>query len=81
MWPNPQLPADLVTFTKKSLMENFIFCAVLLEKYSTNQCCRRYIDINRMIKDFPIQISSHLKFETTNKLIVRSKASMSKYQR
>ena len=34
-----------------------------------------------MIKDFPIQISSHLKFETTNKLIVRSKASMSKYQR
>ena len=54
MWPNPQLPADLVTFTgeilnekynffvqwvmsnlricshllMKSLMENFIFCAV-----------------------------------------------------
>ena len=27
MWPNPQDPADLVTFTKESLMENFIFCA------------------------------------------------------
>ena len=29
MWPNLQLPADLVPFTKeKSLMENFIFCTV-----------------------------------------------------
>ena len=32
MWPNPQFPphfpADLVTLLKKSLMENFIFCAV-----------------------------------------------------
>ena len=26
---NPQFPADLVTFTEKSLMENFIFCAVI----------------------------------------------------
>ena len=29
MWPNPQEPADLVTFTEETLMENFIFCAVL----------------------------------------------------
>ena len=28
MWPNPQETADLVTFFKKSLMENFILCAV-----------------------------------------------------
>ena len=28
MWLNPQFPADLVTLLKKSLMENFIFCAV-----------------------------------------------------
>ena len=28
MWPNPQETSDLVTFSKKSLMENFIFCAV-----------------------------------------------------
>ena len=27
MWPNPQFPADLVNLPKKSLMENFIFCA------------------------------------------------------
>ena len=26
---NPQFPADLVTFTEKSLMENFIFCAMI----------------------------------------------------
>ena len=30
MWPNPQFPADLVTFTEESLMENFIFRAVLI---------------------------------------------------
>ena len=28
MRPNPHETANLVTFTKKSLMENFIFCAV-----------------------------------------------------
>ena len=28
MWPNPQETADLVNLLKKSLMENFIFCAV-----------------------------------------------------
>ena len=28
MWENPQFPADMVTLLKKSLMENFIFCAV-----------------------------------------------------
>ena len=28
MWPNPRFPADLVTFTEKYLMENFIFCEV-----------------------------------------------------
>ena len=30
MWPNPQFPAHLVTFTEKILNENFIFCAVLV---------------------------------------------------
>ena len=28
MWPNPQFPADLITFTEESLIEIFIFCAV-----------------------------------------------------
>ena len=28
MWSNPQETVDLVTFTEKILMENFIFCAV-----------------------------------------------------
>ena len=32
MWPNPQETADLVTFLKKSLIENFIFmCSVIGE--------------------------------------------------
>ena len=25
MWPNPQFPADLVTFTEEILNKNFIF--------------------------------------------------------
>ena len=29
MWPNPQFPAGLVTFTEEILNGNFIFCAVL----------------------------------------------------
>ena len=29
MWPNPEFPADLVTFPEEILMENLIFCAVL----------------------------------------------------
>ena len=29
MWPNPQFPADLVTFTEETVMENFIICALL----------------------------------------------------
>ena len=32
MSPNPQETADLVTFTEENLMENFIFCAAVLEK-------------------------------------------------
>ena len=45
MWPNPQYAADLITFMKKSLMENLIFCAVApskLARYYTI-CCRKPI--------------------------------------
>ena len=27
MWPNPQFPGDLVTFTEEILIENHTFCA------------------------------------------------------
>ena len=30
MWPNPPFPVDLSHLLKKSLMENFIFCAVFI---------------------------------------------------
>ena len=33
MWPNAQFPADLVTFTEESFIENFIFCAVSMSNY------------------------------------------------
>ena len=33
MWPNIQFSADSVTFLKKSLMENFIFLAVISNTY------------------------------------------------
>ena len=32
MWSNPLETADLVTFTEVPLMENFIFCAVIVSK-------------------------------------------------
>ena len=31
MWPSPQFPADLVTFTEEIRDRNFIFCAVTNE--------------------------------------------------
>ena len=34
MWPYPQEAADLVTFTEESLMENFIFCAMIFQFFS-----------------------------------------------
>ena len=34
MWSNPQFPVDLVTFTEKSLMENFIFWALQVKMES-----------------------------------------------
>ena len=30
MWPNPQFPADLVTFSREIWMENFIFVQCIL---------------------------------------------------
>ena len=30
MWPNPQFPADLITFTKEILNGKLHFCAVLI---------------------------------------------------
>ena len=42
MWPNSQFPADLVIFIEEPLLENFIFCAVVVPifysqlKYYTN---------------------------------------------
>ena len=39
MGPNPQETAELVTFTEESLIENFIFCAVLFEFLGTKITC------------------------------------------
>ena len=33
MWQNTQFPADLVTFTEETLMEDFIFCAVMISDF------------------------------------------------
>ena len=41
MRPNPQFPMDLVTFTEKSLMENFIFCAVKIKDDSVIASCSK----------------------------------------
>ena len=39
MWPNPQFPADIWSHSlKKSLMENFFFCAVSVHAMTTLHC-------------------------------------------
>ena len=47
MWPNPQFPADLVHLLKKSVMENFIFCAVVAYELADNNNGK-----TRLINDF-----------------------------
>ena len=41
MWPNPQFPSDLATFTEEILMENFIFCAVRSKSKAANRKVKR----------------------------------------
>ena len=36
MWPYPQFPEDFVTFYQESLMENFIFWAIIISISSTS---------------------------------------------
>ena len=49
MWPNPQETPDLVTL-KKSLMENFIFCAVYLKNELWNEVV--FLHVSRQIQLF-----------------------------
>ena len=54
MWLNPQFPADLVTLLKKSLIENFIFCAMNglhLNKHCTGDPALNFVKIIRSILD------------------------------
>ena len=37
MWQNPRETEDLVTFTEKSLMENFIFRAVVFTQFHSSE--------------------------------------------
>ena len=48
MWPNPQIPADLVTFTEEILSGKFIFWAMVLVQRSpdTPERLERPLDIN-----------------------------------
>ena len=42
MWPNPQETED---FLKKSLMENLIFCAVILDVWLGCECTSDILNI------------------------------------
>ena len=60
MGPNPQFPADLVTFTKEVLIENFIFCAVQLfirfNFSASGCCCSNCCRISRGIGPFQVNV-------------------------
>ena len=53
MWPDPQFPEDLVTFTEEILTKNFIFCVMLFEPHSyTVLEITRKIELMRKISTF-----------------------------
>ena len=50
MWPNPQFPADL-----KSLMENFVFCAVRANIFLEN-LQKTFFETALLIKSFMTEV-------------------------
>ena len=49
MWPNPQLPVDLVTFTEEFLMKKIIFCVVIVTHTEFLLCIKTTI-IHKMFE-------------------------------
>ena len=62
MWPNPQVPPDLVTFTEKSLMETFIFYAVKYNCAKFHYCKISKSDVRNKILEIPFNPQLSLKF-------------------
>ena len=58
MWPDPQFPEYLVTLLKKFLMENFIFCVVILDFASVISSQKS--SINGFIAISPLRSNSGL---------------------
>ena len=59
MWPNPQFPADLVTFTEKSFMGNFISCAMLRRSVPWKNYLRNIIYI--FYRPFLVNFAKHFR--------------------
>ena len=49
MWPNPQLPVDLVTITEEFLMKKIIFCVVIVTHTEFLLCIKTTI-IHKMFE-------------------------------
>ena len=65
----PQFPADLVTFTKRPLMENFIFCEVVLESSRS----QTVVDYHEDYEAAPLKNLFVFKMENTTKELKRTK--------
>ena len=57
MWPFPQFQANLDTSLKKSLMENFIFCAVCSKKIRWQ---KGFVFLSATGSDDPTKINNFL---------------------
>ena len=72
MWPNPQFPADLVTFTEETLMANFNFSAIIRsenQKFPTLNVRKKLSSSEKVVVQLQHEILSLNKIvdDTTNK--------------
>ena len=79
MLPNPQFPANLVTFTEKSLMQSAIFCAKTVITNSQSKTKLYIVNILKMkitirntfgMKAFPLKVN---RFQTFVKEVITEK--------
>ena len=66
MWPNPQFPVDLVTFTEGILNEKSHFCAVYYFWYSVAQ----YPNINKDLKQWLLNLNKMLNHKRGKEILL-----------
>ena len=69
MWPNPQFPADLITFTEEILNGKLRFCAVMEvaeQSWSFKKIFEDFISSQRILKNWEWNLAYELSDEQFN---------------